>query len=68
MVLQYLCATPQASATAVICAEQLSAANNMTDELSALSCLIMMDCPQRQPAIDAFETKWSQDELVMQSW
>jgi aminopeptidase N len=27
-----------------------------------------MDCPQRQPAIDAFEAKWSQDELVMQSW
>jgi aminopeptidase N len=68
LVLQYLCATEQAAATAEICAEQLKTANNMTDELSALTCLVAMDCPQRQPAIDAFEAKWSQDELVMQSW
>lgn len=68
LALQYLCATDQAQATAEICAEQLRASTNMTDELSALSCLVSMDCPQRQPAIDAFEVKWSQDELVMQSW
>ena len=37
MVLQYLCATSRAAATAEVCAEQLAAANNMTDELSGTS-------------------------------
>ena len=69
LALQYLCAiTDQKATIAEICAQQLSTANNMTDELNALSCLVGLDCPQRQPAIDAFEAKWSQDELVMQSW
>ena len=35
---------------------------------AALACLVAMDCPQREPAIAAFESKWSKDELVMQSW
>ena len=35
---------------------------------AALACLVSMDCPQRESAIEAFETKWSKDELVMQSW
>eukprot|EP01043_Picozoa_sp_COSAG02_P041091 COSAG02_NODE_3380_length_6838_cov_9.133699_6_plen_278_part_00 len=39
MVLQYLCATSQASATAEVCAEQLAASNNMTDELSG-ACIL----------------------------
>ena len=68
LVLQLLCTTDAADATAAICAEQLRAATNMTDELAALTCLVNMDCEQRQPAIDAFESKWSTDELVMQSW
>ena len=58
-----LCAADAAGDTAAIAADQLSAATNMTDELSALGCLVGLDCPHRQPAIDAFEVKWSQDEL-----
>ena len=41
MVLQYLCATSQASVTAEVCAEQLAASNNMTDELSG-ACIVCL--------------------------
>lgn len=40
----------------------------MTNELAALETLVATDCPERQMAIDAFELKWSSDQLVMRSW
>jgi aminopeptidase N len=47
---------------------QFSEAENMTNELAALDALVAIDCPERQAAIDAFEAKWSSDQLVMRSW
>ena len=51
-------------------AARASSASNMTDEISALACL--MDChpshPARSAALAAFSVKWGKDPLVMLKW
>src|SRR3989449_6383079 len=47
---------------------QLQQADNMTDALAALSCLANLDCPERQPALDAFYEKWQHEPLVVGKW
>src|SRR5438270_2624835 len=44
--------------------EQLQQADNVTDAMAALSCLANLDCPERQPALDAFYEKWKHEPLV----
>ncbi|MCU7844074.1 MAG: aminopeptidase N [Candidatus Thiodiazotropha sp. (ex Monitilora ramsayi)] len=51
-----------------LCMNQFQAANNMTDVMAALSALVNTDCPQRDEALAAFETKWHDDPLVMDKW
>src|SRR5258708_452186 len=41
-----------------LCYEQFRAADNMTDAMAALGCLANGECPERQPALDAFYQKW----------
>jgi aminopeptidase N len=47
---------------------QFRARANMTDVLAALSILAGLDCPQRQPALDAFYAAWRGDDLVVDKW
>jgi hypothetical protein len=49
-----------------VCAQTMRTATNMTDELAALTVLVSVDSPERAEAINAFEAKWSEDQLVMQ--
>ena len=62
--LAYLCAAGDLQrATA-----QHEAADNMTDELSALSLLADVDHPGRIAALDRFAGRWHGDPLVMNAW
>ena len=47
---------------------QFTEAQNMTNELAALTLLVATECPEREVAISTFESKWSEDQLVLQSW
>jgi aminopeptidase N len=48
--------------------EQFKAADNMTDSMAALSTLANLDCPERQPALDAFYARWKDEPLVVDKW
>jgi aminopeptidase N len=48
--------------------EQFRAADNMTDAMAALTALANADCPERQPALDAFYEKWQKEPLVVDKW
>ena len=62
--LAYLCAAGDLRrATA-----QYEAADNMTDELSALSLLADVEHPGRAAALDRFAARWHADPLVMNAW
>ena len=47
---------------------QFRAADNMTDAMAALTALANVDCPERQPALDAFYAKWRGEPLVVDKW
>lgn len=47
---------------------QLEQAENMSDEIGALSALEMVDIPERQSALDHFYSKWSGERLVVDKW
>ena len=51
-----------------LCLNQYKNANNMTDELSALSCLVNSDSDEREDALNSFHDKWKEDPLVMNLW
>jgi aminopeptidase N len=50
------------------CYEQYRTADNMTDAMAALTCLANVECPERQPALDAFYAKWQDEPLVVDKW
>jgi aminopeptidase N len=47
---------------------QFQSADNMTDAMAALGTLANHDCPERQPALDAFYAKWQHEPLVVDKW
>ena len=51
-----------------LCVEQLADASNMTDAMAALSAIANCDCPERRPALDAFQSKWRDEALVVDKW
>jgi aminopeptidase N len=51
-----------------LCYEQFRSADNMTDSMAALGCLANNECPERQPALDAFYKKWQHEALVVDKW
>ncbi|HLS85069.1 MAG TPA: aminopeptidase N C-terminal domain-containing protein, partial [Burkholderiales bacterium] len=51
-----------------LCYEQFRAADNMTDAMAALGALANNECPERQPALDAFYEKWKDEPLVVDKW
>ncbi|MCP5152271.1 MAG: aminopeptidase N [Chromatiales bacterium] len=50
------------------CLAQFRGADNMTDGLGAIGCLIGLDTPERDQALAEFETRWRDDPLVMDKW
>jgi aminopeptidase N len=48
--------------------EQFRRADNMTDAMAALACLANADCPEREPALQAFYDKWQNEPLVVDKW
>src|SRR5262249_9935673 len=51
-----------------LCVTQLSQADNMTDALAALTALANCDCPEREPALEQFYSKWQDEPLVVDKW
>ena len=48
--------------------EQFRSAGNMTDAMAALTVLANTECPERQPALDAFYARWQSEPLVVDKW
>jgi len=48
--------------------QQFEQANNMTDQYAALALLADHDCEQREQALQAFESRWSDEANVMDKW
>ncbi|MFL6573079.1 MAG: aminopeptidase N, partial [Burkholderiales bacterium] len=48
--------------------EQFRTAGNMTDMMAALTALANCECPERQPALDAFHARWQGEALVVDKW
>jgi len=48
--------------------EQFQAADNMTDEIAALSLLTDHDGPEREAALGAFHERWKNDNIVIDKW
>ncbi|MGH8721462.1 MAG: DUF3458 domain-containing protein, partial [Burkholderiales bacterium] len=48
--------------------EQFQGADNMTDAMAALGCLANADCPEREPALQAFYDQWRDEPLVVDKW
>ncbi|MDO6745875.1 aminopeptidase N [Gilvimarinus sp. 1_MG-2023] len=55
-----------------LCLEQFQSANNMTDEMAALTALVMADNEQAQQAAEqalaSFYNKWKNEALVVNQW
>jgi aminopeptidase N len=51
-----------------LCLKQLSAADNMSDALAALTAIANCDCAERRTALDAFYEKWKDEPLVVDKW
>jgi len=47
---------------------QFRRADNMTDAMAALASLANADCPEREPALQAFYDKWQGEPLVVDKW
>jgi aminopeptidase N len=48
--------------------EQFDEANNMTDKVAALQCLVQSNSPLKKAALDSFYLKWNKNHLVMEKW
>ncbi len=51
-----------------VCYQQFLTANNMTDQLAAVSILVNYECEYRQLAVDAFYKQWQSDNQVVEKW
>jgi len=49
-------------------AAQFESADNMTETQAALALLADTDCPEREPALQAFYERWKHEPLVMDKW
>ena len=54
--------------TTELCVAQLHAADNMTDEISALRCLARLPGDACEEALAHFYTRWNEDPLVLDKW
>jgi aminopeptidase N len=58
----------EAPEIAKACMVQFEGADNMTDRLAALTCLVSSAMPQREPALAAFYQRYQDDPLVVDKW
>ncbi|MBC7780074.1 MAG: aminopeptidase N C-terminal domain-containing protein, partial [Proteobacteria bacterium] len=65
--LGYLSRTGEPDALALALA-QFDAANNMTDQIAALSCIVETPGAARQNALGTFYAHWKADPLVIDKW
>ena len=65
--LSYLVTLDDPSSRA-LCVEQFEKADNMTDSIAALGCLIHIECPEREIALSEFYERWQNDSLVLDKW
>ena len=47
---------------------QFETADNMTDSIAALGCLVDIEGPERDKALDDFYRRWRDDPLVLDKW
>jgi len=50
------------------CLDQLREADNMTDQIAALSALANCDCEERAVALEEFYERWQDEPLVLDKW
>ncbi len=65
--LAYLSRLPEPDAIA-IAVEQFESANNMTDQIAALGCIVEAPGPARARALAAFYAQWQHEPLVIDKW
>jgi len=65
--LGYLGAIGDAESIA-LCSAQMRTADNMTDEMGAITVLNDLDDPARAQALDTFYDRWKEDALVIDKW
>ncbi len=65
--LSYLATLKQQDSTELIL-KHFNSAKNMTDELSAFSCLCDIDSKTKRRAVNQFYDKWQVDKLVLDKW
>lgn len=50
------------------CTKQYHEADNMTDSVNALRCLVHSECTEKAAALKDFADRWHDDPLVMDKW
>jgi len=65
--LDYLMAT-ESKTSIQLAEEQYNKAQNMTDQLAALTQLSHLDTNQSKPYLSAFYKQWQQEDLVIDKW
>jgi len=65
--LRYLVASGRAAAIE-LAASQFHQASGMTDYEAAFSCLVDVDAPETNDAIEAFYQRWKEEPLVLDKW
>ncbi|KAK9918305.1 hypothetical protein WJX75_003036 [Coccomyxa subellipsoidea] len=65
--LSYLSALKDPQVTADLL-QRTRSATNMTDQISALACLVDSESPEREIALAEFYEQWKDDGLVMLKW
>lgn len=51
-----------------LCLDQFQHADNMTDGIAALTCLVNMDCAEKETCLSSFYDRWKEDPLVIDKW
>ena len=51
-----------------LCVRQFRAAENMTDQIAALSCIVNSANPERAACLDEFYRRWQDEDLVIDKW
>ncbi len=63
-----LLAATDATTAEALCLEQIKTANNMTDELNALTCVAHSNWSSKDRTVEAFYKRWKNEPLVMDKW
>ncbi len=59
---------PADKAAREVAVHQFQHSDNMTDSQAALACLVNLEGPECEEALEAFYQRWQQDPLVLDKW